>query len=62
MIRLFFAFTLVFANVIALGQVSISGGTGILNGLGTGYKPLGLHLGLELPRSSDLTFYVRASA
>lgn len=43
-------------------QMSISGGTGILNGVGTGFKPLGFHLGLELPRSSDLTFYVRASA
>ncbi|MFM7387379.1 MAG: hypothetical protein ACKO5L_04395 [Bacteroidota bacterium] len=43
-------------------QMSISGGTGILNGVGTGFKPLGLHLGLELPRSSDLTFYVRGAA
>ncbi|MBM3424866.1 MAG: hypothetical protein FJY06_05130 [Bacteroidetes bacterium] len=45
-----------------LGQISISGGTGILNGVGTGSKPLGFHLGLELPRSSDLTFYVRGAA
>jgi hypothetical protein len=42
--------------------MSISGGTGILNGVGTGLKPLGFHLGLELPRSSDLTFYLRGAA
>mgnify|MGYP007107657517 CR=1 FL=1 len=45
-----------------MAQLSISGGTGIMNGLGTKLKPLGFHLGLELPRSSDLTFYVRAAA
>ena len=43
-------------------QLSISGGTGILNGLGTQRNSFGFNLGLELPRSSDLTFFVRASA
>jgi hypothetical protein len=42
-------------------QTSISVGTGFMNGVGTGYKPFGFHVGLELPRSSDLTFYVRAA-
>ncbi|MEY4126192.1 MAG: hypothetical protein RL737_381 [Bacteroidota bacterium] len=43
-------------------QMSISAGTGILNGVGTQRKSLGFNLGLELPRSSDLTFFIRASA
>ncbi|MFM7594598.1 MAG: hypothetical protein ACKO4Y_00300 [Flavobacteriales bacterium] len=43
-------------------QVSISAGTGILNGFGTQRSSFGFNLGLELPRSSDLTFFVRASA
>ena len=43
-------------------QVSISAGTGILNGVGTQKNSFGFNLGLELPRSSDLTFFVRASA
>lgn len=43
-------------------QVSISAGTGILNGVGTQRSSFGFNLGLELPRSSDLTFFVRASA
>lgn len=43
-------------------QVSISVGTGILNGVGTQKNSFGFNLGLELPRSSDLTFFVRASA
>jgi len=47
---------------ISKGQISISAGTGFLNGVGTGLKPLGFHLGIELPRSSDLTFYFRAAA
>jgi hypothetical protein len=53
---------MVLLNCSTFAQMSISGGTGIMNGVGTGYKPLGFHLGLELPRSSDLTFYVRAAA
>lgn len=55
-----FIFTTV--SLVSMAQMSISGGTGILNGVGTGFKPLGFHLGLELPRSSDLTFYVRGAA
>ena len=43
-------------------QMSISAGTGILNGVGTQKKSFGFNLGLELPRSSDLTFFIRASA
>jgi hypothetical protein len=43
-------------------QMSISGGTGILNGVGTQKSSFGFNLGLEIPRSSDLTFFVRASA
>jgi len=45
-----------------LGQISISGGTGILNGIGKGFKPVGFHIGIDVPRSSDLTFYARAAA
>ena len=55
-----FIFTTV--SLVSMAQMSISGGTGILNGVGTGFKPLGFHLGLELPRSNDLTFYVRGAA
>lgn len=42
-------------------QVSIDGGTGILQGFGTQRVNYGLHLGVEIPRSSDLTFFMRAS-
>ena len=55
-------FYFVFIGNSFFSQMSISGGMSILNGVGTGYSPFGFHASLELPRSSDLTFYVRAAA
>ena len=43
-------------------QVSFTAGTGFISGLGTQRKSYGAHLGLELPRSSDLTFFLRGYA
>jgi hypothetical protein len=40
-------------------QVSLSAGTGIVNGFSTDKSFFGLHLGVELPRNNDVTFYGR---
>ena len=45
-----------------LAQVSFSAGTGFISGLGTERKSYGAHIGFELPRSSDLTFFLRGYA
>ena len=50
-----------FITIQLNAQVSLSGGVGILNGVGTSRKPFGFNLGFEFPRSSDLTFFVRGS-
>ena len=60
--KLFIALLITSLCLTSYAQMSISGGTGILNGIGTQRNSFGFNLGLELPRSSDLTFFVRASA
>lgn len=42
-------------------QISISAGVGKLNGVGTDRNPFIVNLGVEFPRSSDLTFFMRAT-
>jgi len=49
------------ATTAVQAQLSISGGVGKLNGVGTDRKPFILNLGIEFPRSSDLTFFMRAT-
>lgn len=48
-------------SLTSYSQVSLSAGMGMLNGVGTQIKSMGFHLGLEIPRSSDLTLFVRLS-
>ncbi len=57
----FLTFTLLFLNN-TIAQVSVSGGMGIMNGFATQRTSYGFNLGVEIPKSSDLTFYIRASA
>lgn len=56
--NLTFIFALVLSNTI-FSQVSFSGGMGFLKGFGIDKTFTGLNLGVELPRSPEVTFYGR---
>jgi hypothetical protein len=60
LIHLFLVFVILSTTTV-FSQMSISGGTSLLNPFGVKKSFYGLHIGGELPQNNQVTFYGRAS-
>lgn len=56
-----FLFAVLLSSAATYGQISFDGGSGVLKGFGATKSFSNLHLGFEVPRSTDQSFYGRFS-